>query len=121
MTTIVEQLSAYAVALRYEQLPREVVHQAKRLIVDTIGCALGGGESEPARIARDIAGTVTSSKPATVMVSGRPTSPDLAAFANGAMIRFLDFNDGYTSIGESGHPSDSIAAVLSIAELMKRR
>jgi 2-methylcitrate dehydratase len=120
MTTIVEQLSAYAAALRYEQLPREVVHQAKRLIVDTIGCALGGCESEPARIARDIAGTVTSTRPATVMVSGRQTSPDLAAFANGVMIRFLDFNDGYTSVGESGHPSDSIAAVLSIAELTKR-
>ena len=120
MTTIVEQLSAYAAALRYEDLPREVVQQAKRLIVDTVGCALGGYGSEPARIARDIAGTVTSTKPATVMVSGQRTSPDLAAFANGVMIRFLDFNDGYTSIGESGHPSDSIAAVLAIAELMKR-
>lgn len=120
MATIVEQLSAYAAALRYEDLPREVVHQAKRLIVDAIGCALGGYDSEPARIARDMAGTVTSAQPATVLVSGQRTSPDLAAFANGVMIRFLDFNDGYTSTGESGHPSDSIAAVLSVAELVKR-
>lgn len=120
MTTIVEQLSAYAIALRYEDLPAEVVHQAKRLVIDTTGCALGGYESEPARIAREIAGTVTSTQPVTVMVSGQRTSPDLGAFANGVMIRFLDFNDGYTSTGESGHPSDSIAAVLSAAELMKR-
>jgi 2-methylcitrate dehydratase len=120
MTTIVEQLSAYASALRFEELPREVVHQAKRLIADTLGCALGGYASAPAKIARDIAGTVTSSQPATVMVSGERTSPDLAAFANGVMIRFLDFNDGYTSTGESGHPSDSIAPVLTIAELMRR-
>lgn len=120
MTTIVEQLSAYAALLRYEDLPREVVHQAKRLVIDTIGCALGGYESGPAKIAREVASTVTSSQPVTVMVSGECTSPDLAAFANGVMIRFLDFNDGYTSTGESGHPSDSIAAVLSVAELMKR-
>jgi len=120
MPTIVEQLSAYAAALRYEQLPPGVVHQARRLIIDTVGCALGGAASEPARIARDIAGTVTSAQPATVMVSGQRTSPDLAAFANGVMIRFLDFNDGYTSTGESGHPSDSIAAVLAAAELMQR-
>ena len=120
MTTIVGQLSAYAAALRYEHLPREVVHQAKRLIIDTIGCALGGCKSEPAKIAREIAGTVTSTQPATLMVSGQRTSPDLAAFANGVMIRFLDFNDGYTSTGESGHPSDSIAAVLAVAELMGR-
>src|SRR4029078_12303484 len=35
------------------------------------------------------------------------------------MIRFLDYNDGYTSTGESGHPSDSIAAVLTTAELRR--
>ncbi len=120
MTTIVEQLSSYTAALRYEDLPREVVHQAKRVIIDAIGCALGGYAGEPAKIARDIAGRVTSTQPTTVMVSGQRTSPDLATFANGVMIRFLDFNDGYTSTGESGHPSDSIAAVLSTAELMKR-
>ncbi|MBI1965344.1 MAG: MmgE/PrpD family protein [Betaproteobacteria bacterium] len=118
--TIVEQLSSYAAALRYEYLSAEVVRQAKRLIVDTVGCALGGAASEPAKIARDIAGTVTSSNPATVMVSGRRTSPELATFANGVMIRFLDFNDGYTSTGESGHPSDSIAAVLAAAEVAGR-
>ncbi|OGA44811.1 MAG: hypothetical protein A3G24_25935 [Betaproteobacteria bacterium RIFCSPLOWO2_12_FULL_62_13] len=120
MTTIVEQLSSYAAALCFEDLPGEVIHQAKRLIIDTIGCALGGYASEPAKIAREIAGTVASGRPATVMVSGQRTSPDLATFANGVMIRFLDFNDGYISTGESGHPSDSIAAVLSTAEVMHR-
>jgi 2-methylcitrate dehydratase len=108
------------VGLRYEDLPPEVVRQAKRLIVDTIGCALGGYAGEPARIARDIADTVTSTHPATVFVSGQRTSPELAAFANGVMIRYLDFNDGYTSTGESGHPSDSVAAVLAAAEVTGR-
>lgn len=120
MPTIVEQLSAYAATLRYEDLPSEVVHQAKRLIIDTLGCAQGGYSSEPARIARHVAATVRSSEPATVIGSGEQTSVDLATFANGVMIRFLDFNDGYTSTGESGHPSDSIAAVLSTAELKRR-
>src|SRR5882672_4113717 len=118
--TIVEQLAAYAAGLRYEDLPAEVVRQAKRLIVDTVGCALGGYASEPATIARDLAATVTSTRPATIMVSGRRTSPDLAAFANGVMVRFLDYNDGYTSTGESGHPSDSIAAALTAAEIANR-
>lgn len=120
MTTLVEQLSRYAAQLRYEALPAEVVHQAKRLMIDTIGCALGGYWSEPARIARDMAATVRSSEPVTIIGNGERTSPDLGTFANGVMIRFLDFNDGYTSTGESGHPSDSIAAVLSTAELRRR-
>jgi 2-methylcitrate dehydratase len=120
MTSLVEHLSAYAVGLRYEDLPREVVEQAKRLIIDTVGCALGGYSSGPARIARDIASSVRSSEPVTLIGSGERTSLELATFANCIMIRFLDFNDGYTSTGESGHPSDSIAAVLSTAELRRR-
>jgi 2-methylcitrate dehydratase len=118
--TLVEQLSAYAANLRYADLPPEVVAQAKRLIVDTVGCALGGHASAPARIARALASEVTSTRPTTIMVSGERSSPELATFANGVMIRYLDFNDGYTSTGESGHPSDSIAAVLAVAEFMKR-
>src|SRR3954462_9681894 len=120
MTTLVEQLSQYAAALRYEDLPRAVVDRAKRFIGDTVGGALGGYWSEPARIARDVAATVHSSEAVTVIGSGERTSPDLGTFANGVMIRFLDFNDGYTSTGESGHPSDSIAAVLTSAELRRR-
>ena len=114
MPTLVEQLSRYAAGLRYEELPAAVVHQAKRLIIDSVGCALGGYWSEPARIAREVASTVRSSEPVTVIGSGERTSPDLATFANGVMIRFLDFNDGYTSTGESGHPSDSIAAKTAL-------
>lgn len=120
MPSVVEMLSAYVTQLHYEDLPQEVIEQTKRLIVDTIGCALGGYDSEPSRIARAMASEVTSRRSASVMVSGENTSADLAVFANGVMIRFLDFNDGYTSTGESGHPSDSIAVVLTLSELMKR-
>ena len=115
MTTLAETLSSYASSLRYEDLPDETVHLAKRFIIDTLGCALGGYHSEPARVAREMAGMVSSSHPATVMGSGHRTSLDLASFANGVAIRYLDFNDGYTS-RESGHPSDSIAASLSATE-----
>src|SRR6476660_867000 len=120
MTNLVDRLSRYTKALSYDDLPPEVVQQAKRLIVDTVGCALGGFWGEPARIVRDIAATVRSSEPVSVIGSGERTSVDLATFANGVAIRYLDYNDGYTSTGESGHPSDSIAAVLSTAELRRR-
>ncbi len=116
MPIIAEQLSSYAVGLRFDDLPPEVVHQAKRLIIDTLGCAVGGYDSEPAKVAREVAATITSKQPATILVSNGSSSPDLATFANGVMIRYLDFNDGYTS-KESGHPSDSIAATLSCTEV----
>jgi len=115
MSNLAEQLSDYGTSLKYADLPSDVVHLAKRFIIDTIGCALGGYDSEPSKVARAVAGEVTPAHPVTVMGSGQPSSLDLAVFANGVMIRFLDFNDGYTS-QESGHPSDSIAAALSATE-----
>ncbi len=116
--TIVDQICGYVESLRYEDLPEDVIFQAKRLITDTMGCGLGGYFSQPAEIAREIALTLTSQQPVSLLGCGRQTSPDMATFANGVAIRYLDFNDGYTSRGESGHPSDSIAAALAIAELM---
>lgn len=116
MNTLAQRLGAYTADLEYEDLPPEVVHQAKRMIVDSIGCALGGYDSEPTRIALEQAATITCTQPATILCTGQQTSPDLAAFANGVMIRYLDYNDGY--IGrEAGHPSDSIAALLAAAEI----
>jgi 2-methylcitrate dehydratase len=116
MTTVAQQLSEYACSLQPRDLPPEVVGQAKRLIVDTIGCAIGGYTSEPAKIARDLAAACGSGEcRATIIGSGRAASPDLAAFVNGVMIRYLDYNDGYTS-RVSGHPSDNLCAVLAAAE-----
>ena len=119
MDRIVEYLSTYSDSLKFEDLPPEVIHQAKRLVIDTLGCAIGGYPSQPAAIARDLASTVTSSQPATILWSGQKTSVDMATFSNGVMIRYLDFNDGYTS-KESGHPSDTIASVLSPGEVTHR-
>ena len=83
--------------------------------MDTVGCALGGAESPPAKIARAAASEITSAVPSTVLISGQKTSPDLAAFANGVMIRYLDFNDTYAG-SPTCHPSDLLAPVLAVVD-----
>lgn len=42
MDRIVAYLSDYTAALTFEKLPDEVVHHAKRMLIDTLGCAIGG-------------------------------------------------------------------------------
>ena len=117
MPTIAEYVADYSAHLHYQDLPADTVHLLKRMTIDTIGCAIGGYTSEPAKIARTLASEVTGHRrPVTIIGSGLTSSPELATFANGVMIRYLDFNDGYTTL-ESGHPSDSIAATLAGAEL----
>ena len=115
MDKITEYLSSYATSLKFSDLPKEVVEKTKRVILDTLGCALGGYTSVPSKIARSMA-EVTCARPATVIGSGQKTTPDLAAFANGVMIRYLDFNDIVLSKRGGGHHSDDIAAVLSPVE-----
>jgi hypothetical protein len=114
MTTFAQQLSEYACSLQPRDLPAAVVHKAKGLVIDTIGCAIGAYASEPAKIARDVASACGSgTSRATIIGSGQAASPDLAAFVNGVMIRYLDYNDGYTS-RVSGHPA-TISAPCSRA------
>ncbi len=109
---IVDRLAAYSDGLRYEDLPPEVVHQTKRVLVDSLGCGLGAFASDPARIARELAATVHGDAQATVLGTRTRTTADVAAFANGTMVRYLDFNDAY--IGS--HPSDNLPVVLAAAE-----
>jgi len=114
---LAERFSRYAAGLRYEDLTPEAVHEAKRRLLDSLGCAMGALHSDPARIARELAKTVTGGEgyAATVIGTGHRTSPEMAAFANGVLFRYLDYNDTYLS-KEPAHPSDNLAAVLAVAE-----
>ena len=114
-----ELLSTYACELSYDDLPPEVVHQVKRTLIDTLGCAMGGFDAEPSVIARRLAQSVTSTTPARLLGTRQTTAPDLAGFANGVMVRYLDYNDSYFSPG-GGHPSDMIPAVLALADPLGR-
>lgn len=116
MKTLAESIASYAYGLSFDDLPPEVVHCAKRMVIDTLGCAIGGYRSVPTDIARKMAGQIQSRRPATVFCSGESTSLEMAGFVNDVMARYLDFNDGYTS-KEAGHPSDSIPALISAAEV----
>ena len=115
MDAILQYLSDYGTSLSYNKLPAEVIHHAKRRVIDSLGCALGGYFMEPPTIARAHALEVTAEPGATVLGTGHHTAPELAAFANGVMVRYLDFNDTGMSI-DGGHSSDNISAVLAAAE-----
>jgi 2-methylcitrate dehydratase len=118
--SIAQTLAQFAVTLRYEDLPADVVRAVKRTILDTIGCAIGGYQAGPSQIAVRLAADVSASQSATLFCSGLKTSQERAAFANGVMIRCLDFNDAYSTPVSGGHPSDALGALLSSAEVAGR-
>src|SRR5881396_3533382 len=114
-TTLAHQLADYACALRFEDLSSAVVHEVKRRIIDSFGCALGAWNEEPCAIARKVASDFSARDGSTIIGTGHKAPPDWAAFANACCIRYFDYNDTYLS-KEPAHPSDNIAAALAAAE-----
>src|SRR6266513_5641036 len=113
--TLAHQLADYACALRFEDLSKHVVHEVKRRVLDSLGCALGAWSEEPCAIARKVASDFSAKRGSTIVGTNHKAPPDWAAFANGCCIRYFDYNDTYLS-KEPAHPSDNISAALSVAE-----
>src|SRR5438270_4850956 len=105
MDATTTMLAEYAVELTYDDLTSSVLHEVKRKLIDALGCATGGFESEPSIIARRLAAARSSTPSARVLFAGSRTTPEMAAFANAIMVRYLDANDTYISpINGTGHP-----------------
>jgi 2-methylcitrate dehydratase len=108
------KLTDYTIQLNYGQLTSQAVHECKRRLVDTLACVFAGFNAPPSRIARTVAARASGKRPARILGTLEESSPEQAAFANGVMMRCMDFNDATGSGG--GHPSDMFAALLAAAE-----
>src|SRR5207302_5128795 len=116
--TLAHQLADYACALRFEDLSPAVVHEVKRRVIDSLGCALGAWNEEPYAIARKVASDFSARQGSTIIGTDHKAPPDWTAFANGCAIRYFDYNDTYLS-KEPAHPSDNISAALAVAESLE--
>jgi 2-methylcitrate dehydratase len=112
---LADRLAQYAHSFRFDDLSEPVVHEVKRRVLDSLGCALGAWNAPPCRFARQLAQRVKLVRGATLWGTGHKTLPDLATFANGGLVRYFDFNDTYLA-KEPAHPSDNLSAVLAVAE-----
>jgi len=109
------QISEFVARASFGALSPAAVDATKRHLLDSLGCAVAGYDSEPAVIARRAAARVVSSRPSRLFLDGRATSTEMAAFANTVALRYLDFNDTY--ISKSGlHPSDVVPALIALGE-----
>ena len=113
--TLANHFANYACSLGFEDLSPEVVHEVKRRMIDSLGCALGAWNEEPCAIARNVASDFSARNGATIIGTSHKSPPDWAALASGCCIRYFDYNDTYLS-KEPAHPSDNIAAALAVAE-----
>jgi 2-methylcitrate dehydratase len=112
---VAQELAEYVHSVNFQDVPDDVVHETKKRIVDSLGCGIGAYNAQPVKISRKIAETARNEKGATLFGTRRKTMPALAAFVNGIMVRYFDYNDTYLS-KEPAHPSDNIGPCMSVAE-----
>ncbi|MEZ5359365.1 MAG: MmgE/PrpD family protein [Candidatus Zixiibacteriota bacterium] len=117
--SVSRQIADFAVNLKFEDLPDNVVTEVKRYLYDSIGCAFGGYKTKDVNILRDIYHTMGGKEEATLFAFGEKIPAVNATLVNSLMIRALDFNDIYWKEDPS-HPSDLIPAALCTAEMLDK-
>ncbi len=114
--TLEQKFAEFALSIKYEALPADVIAAAKRALLDTLGCAFGSVGSEPANIAETtIRKTFGSGDTATVIGYPQRASIEGALFVNGVLVRALDLNDTYIGT-EPLHPSEVLPTAIALCE-----
>lgn len=102
--------------LRWEKLPQDIRHQAKRCLLDALGALIAGAETPPAIIVAGVAKRQFGGNEGTILVRGAKASAAGAVLANGVSANALDIDDGYRLT--KGHPGAcTLPVILTAAEL----
>ncbi len=109
--TCAEELAKFVVSSTYQDLSTQAINQLKIRILDASGCAIGALSGQPGKSIRKLESEFGGA-PMCSLIGGGKSSPDRAAFYNGALVRYLDFNDSFLSKGsacKTKHVSKSLA------------
>jgi 2-methylcitrate dehydratase len=115
MGSISRKMARFALSLTYDQIPEPARKEAKRFLLDSVGCALAALDHEDMRQAYDYIQMFGGHEHATVIGHGVKTNLGNATLMNALLIRAMDYNDIYWKQDPS-HPSDIIPAALAPAE-----
>src|ERR1051326_3942129 len=116
--TITAPISQFAANLKFEDLSPDAIYQAKRFLLDSLGCALGGFQQHDVVLALEVLDEIAGRGPCTIIGTGKKVDAVSASLANALMIRCMDYNDIYWKQDPS-HPSDIFPAAIAGGERMQ--
>nr|VFK05863.1 MAG: 2-methylcitrate dehydratase PrpD [Candidatus Kentron sp. LPFa] len=117
---MIEQVVSFIDELQWQDLPISVRHQAKRCLLDTIGCAIGARQTQLSRIMYDFAAQMHNGKTNRLWLDGRQVSALGAVLAHGTTIDALDIHDNCNMV--KGHAGVAIIpTVLAMVEQLEKQ
>ena len=117
MTSITHKMAEFAINLRYEDIPATSIKEAKRFLLDSVGCALAAVRNEDMAAMYRFIDRLGGVPESTLIGTGTMTNAPNAALMNSLLVRALDYNDIYWEQDPS-HPSDIIFGAISPAEAL---
>jgi 2-methylcitrate dehydratase len=90
--TMATRLARFVVARCWTDLSGAARDELKIRVLDALGCAFGALDAPPVRAIRAQLDDF-GARPLSTLIGGGRTAPDRAALYNGALVRYLDFND----------------------------
>jgi len=118
IVTVTRKCAEYISSLKYEMIPNTVIDQAKKLILDTIGCTLGGSQTETVSIFLDYLLKGNKNPESTVIGHNLKISCQDSVFINAQMGHILDYDETYKNIA---HPAaTTLFPALSIGEIKQK-
>lgn len=118
MTTLAHQLAERIHALRFDDIPPDVLEWTRTAFIDTVGVTLAGIVEEAPRILLRIPG-IGAPGPCLVYGTNRRTTALDAVLINGTASHALDYDDVAGQMG--AHPSVmAIPVALALGEMLKR-
>ncbi len=100
--------------LSWDDIPAEVRHQAKLCLLDTIGVAIGGRQTNLSHIIYNHAARAFAGNEATLWFDGRPVSMVGAVLAHGMTIDSLDLHDSCRPVKGHAGVSQVPAALATL-------
>jgi len=113
--SITGKMADFTLGLKYEDIPAESIKEAKRFMLDSVGCALAAVNNEDMAAMYRFIDKLGGTPEATLIGNGKVTNASNAALMNSLLVRALDYNDIYWEQDPS-HPSDIIFGAVSPAE-----
>jgi 2-methylcitrate dehydratase PrpD len=118
---LTEYLTEWGRALRFSDIPSDVLAEAIRHVVDGYGVGLSGHGEEGHRILRDYVAEVGGAEQVQVFGTPLRASAELAALVNGQAMHAMDFDDTQLSTNPESvyglltHPTTPVLGAASAA------
>ncbi len=117
--TIAQQIAEYASSVMSNRISDADAEMIKMRVVDSIIVSYAAMGAKPIKLIKEALLPSRGRYNSRVYFTGERASVDTAAFINGGMTRYHDYNDTYLS-KEALHPSDNIPPVLCLADSMNK-